>query len=117
MASYLIRENLVGLLIAGIVSGGIGPIGSASVAAAADAEPTDGARQEFFEQYCAACHAGPEPKGDFRIDSLSQDFADKENREKWLHVVLQLKTGTMPPKGKPRPAAKEAQALTDWIDG
>ena len=95
----------------------MGLIGTATRASAADAKPTDDPSRKFFEQYCQTCHAGEKPKGDFRVDTLSQDFADKENREKWLNVVEQLKTGTMPPKGKPRPAANEAKALTDWIDG
>ncbi len=77
------------------------------------ADPT----QPFFAQHCQGCHAGSEPKGDFRLESLSQDFADKENRQKWLKVAERLTAGTMPPKGKPRPAVGEANALTDWIDG
>jgi len=103
------------VLIAAIVSGGLGLIGSPTWAS--DAKPTDDPSRKFFEQYCQTCHTGTKSKGDFRVDTLAQDFADKENRENWLKVVEQLKTGTMPPKGKPRPAANETQALTDWIDG
>ncbi|MBI3861568.1 MAG: DUF1592 domain-containing protein [Planctomycetia bacterium] len=105
------------VLIAAIVSGGMGLIGSPTWSCAADARPTDGPSRKFFEQYCQTCHSGTKPKGDFRVDVLARDFADKENREKWLSVVEKLKTGKMPPKGKPRPPAKETQALTDWIDG
>ena len=47
----------------------------------------------------------------------SQVFDDKQDREKWLNVVEQLKTGSIPPKGKPRPAADETKALIDWVDG
>lgn len=110
------RNRALRLLIAGIVSV-LGLIGSATRASAEDAKPTDGPTRKFFEQYCQTCHSGEKPKGDFRVDSLSQDFSDKENREKWLAVIEQLKTGTMPPKGKPRPAADEAKTLTDWIEG
>ncbi len=95
----------------------MGLFGSPNWVSAADAKSTDDPSRKFFEQYCQTCHTGTKPKGDFRVDTLAQDFADKENREKWLNVVEQLKTGTMPPKGKPRPAADETQALTDWIDG
>src|SRR5262245_15477639 len=101
--------------IAGIVSGCLGLIGTTTWASA-DAKPTDDPSGKFFQQYCHTCHAGEKPKGDFRLDSLSQIFGDKENREKWLTVVKQLKSGVMPPKGKPRPAADETKALTDWID-
>ncbi|HEY2251618.1 MAG TPA: c-type cytochrome domain-containing protein, partial [Planctomycetaceae bacterium] len=105
------------VMIAAIVFGGLGLIGSPARSSADDAQPNDGPSRTFFEQYCLTCHTGTKPKGDFRVDNLAQDFADKENREKWLNVVEQLKTGTMPPKDKPRPAASETQALTDWIDG
>jgi mono/diheme cytochrome c family protein len=102
------------VLIAGIVSAGL--IGSATRAYAADAKTTDDLSRRIFEQYCQTCHTGTKPKGDFRVDTLLPDFADKDIREKWLKVVEQLKKGAMPPEGKPRPAAEEAKALVDWID-
>ncbi len=110
------RMIWMGTLIVGIVVGGMGLIGTVTQASAGEAKLSDELSRKFFEQYCHTCHAVEKPKGDFRVDSLSQDFASKDNREKWLKVVEQLKTGTMPPKGKPRPAADELQALIDWID-
>ena len=59
----------------------------------------------------------PNPRANFRLESLSHDFADKANRERWLTVLEQVKAGTMPPKGKPRPPAKDVEALADWISG
>src|SRR5262249_39587907 len=61
------------------------------------------------------CHAGSKPKGDFRLKSLSQDFADNANRKQWLRVFEQVKEGTMPPAEKPRPPAKDLEALAAWI--
>jgi mono/diheme cytochrome c family protein len=69
----------------------------------------------FFTRHCQSCHEGTKPKGQFRLDSLSPDFSDKANRERWLTVLEQVKSGTMPPKEKPRPAAAEVRALSDWI--
>jgi mono/diheme cytochrome c family protein len=106
----------VSVVIAGLASCCLGQIVSPT-RAPADTRPMGDPSRKFFEQYCQICHAGAKPKGDFRVDALSQDFADSENREKWLNVVEQIKTGTMPPKGKPHPAANEAKALTDWING
>ena len=110
------RIPRMSVLIACLVSGCLGLIGP-TTRVAADAKPLDGPSRKFFQQYCQTCHSGAKPKGDFRVDSLSQAFTDKDNREKWLNVVERLKTGTMPPKGKPRPAAPETKALIDWIDG
>ena len=105
------------VLIAGLVLGGLGVIGPATQASAPDAKPADDPARAFFAQHCQACHAGPKPKGDFRLDSLSPDFTDKANRERWLAVLEQVKAGTMPPKEKPRPPAKDVAALADWISG
>ncbi len=55
----------------------------------------------FFAAHCQTCHAGKEPKGDFLVQSLTADFLDKANRERWLAVLEQLKSGAMPPKEKP----------------
>src|SRR5688572_30119274 len=116
MSPSRIHHNLAMRVFAGIIAGCLGLIGSPA-RASDDTKLGDDPSRKFFEQYCHTCHAVAKPKGDFRVDTLSQVFADKENREKWLKVVDQLKTGTMPPKEKPRPAAHETKALTDWIDG
>ena len=71
----------------------------------------------LIAEYCQKCHAGEKHKGDFRIEALSPDFADRQNRERWLAVMEQLKSGAMPPEGKPRPPEADVRALVDWIDG
>src|SRR5439155_901898 len=69
----------------------------------------------FLTRHCLECHGGSKPKGDFRIDQLSPDFAGQANVERWLTVQKRLQAGEMPPKAKPRPPAKEVQGLSDWI--
>ena len=71
----------------------------------------------FLTQHCQFCHAGAKPKGNFDLASLTQDFNDKANRERWLAVSEQIKNGTMPPIDKPRPKEKDAAALNAWIGG
>jgi len=80
-----------------------------------DKTPADSA-QPLFNEYCQKCHSGKKPKGDFEIGSLSQDFSDRKNREKWLAVLDKLRSGEMPPKSKPHPPAEDVQALVAWID-
>ena len=98
------------VLIAAVVSLGLAAMGPAR---AAEADSS----KAFFTQHCQACHTGTKPKGKFRLESLTQDFSDKANRERWLAVLEQVKSGTMPPKEKPRPPEKEITALGDWING
>jgi mono/diheme cytochrome c family protein len=66
--------------------------------------------------HCHECHSGEKPKGDFRLDKLAPDFDNVANRERWLTVRKRVQAGEMPPKGKPRPAAKDVQALAEWIE-
>jgi mono/diheme cytochrome c family protein len=80
-----------------------------------DAKTVGDPAKAFFGQHCRTCHEGAKPKGNFQLESLSTDFGNKANREKWLTVLEQLKSGAMPPKDKPRPAAQEANALSAWI--
>jgi len=81
-----------------------------------NARPFDSEARAFLAKHCVACHGAEKPKGKFRVDQLALDFADRANREHWLAVQAQLKTGAMPPKGKARPPEKDAQALQDWIN-
>ncbi len=105
------------VLIAGVVGGSLGLSGLTARAADPTVKPLDDSTQKFLTQHCQACHMGPKPKGNFLLENLSQDFADKENRQRWLAVLEQIKAGTMPPKAKPRPPAPEVQTLVDWISG
>jgi mono/diheme cytochrome c family protein len=80
------------------------------------ADTVNTATLEFFSKHCHSCHSGTKPKGEFRINDLSRNFADKPNRVAWLAVLEQLKAGNMPPPEKPRPAAEEIETLTVWIE-
>ncbi len=90
-------------------------IGPARPAYGVDANPADDPARGFFAHHCQSCHSGPKPRGQFRVESLSPDFSDKANRERWLAVLEQIKTGAMPPKEKPRPPAQDAKVVAGWI--
>ncbi len=103
------------MLLAGIAFISLRIVAAETRAAATDGKPAPSPTRQFFAQHCQKCHSGSKPKGDFQIESLTQDFADRKNREQWLTVQEQLKTGDMPPKDKPRPSAPEVQAAVEWI--
>lgn len=86
---------------------------SSAVATAAD-PPTEPVRT-FLNSHCVDCHGAEKPKGKFRADTLTGVFTEKAERERWAAVLGRLKDGTMPPEAKPRPPAKDAKAVTDWI--
>jgi mono/diheme cytochrome c family protein len=101
------------LIVAAIVFGT--PPASSTARAAEPPAAAGDPLPAFFAQHCRECHAGPNPKGKFALTSLTQDFADKTNRERWLGVAEQIDSGTMPPGGKPRPTKQELAAVAAWI--
>lgn len=109
------RIASISALVCGMVSGALTTIVFFTRAVADDTKAVDAPAQKFFTQHCQSCHRGDKTKGDFRVESLSPDFADNANRKRWLSVLEQVKAGTMPPKEKPRPSAEEIKGLTDWI--
>src|SRR5262249_40391232 len=84
-------------------------------ALAAEASPKDAEARAFLNQHCLECHGAEKPKGKFRVDSLALDFSERVSRDRWLGVLKRLQAGEMPPKGRPRPPAKDSAALTSWI--
>jgi len=81
----------------------------------ADARLFDDQFRPLLVRHCIACHGGAKPKGKFRLDNLTTDFADAATRAHWTAVIERLEAGEMPPKGKPRPPVQDVQALTGWL--
>src|SRR5437762_8121435 len=111
------RRFCIHALALGLVLSGLGAVGPAARTTQPDTPPADEPARPFLAQHCQGCHAGDKPKGKFRLDALTQDWSDKANRERWLAVSEKVKSGAMPPKGQPRPPAKDVTTLTDWIRG
>lgn len=75
----------------------------------------DGPAGPLLAEHCEKCHKGSKHKGDFQIDSLTPDFSDPKNVERWVAVLEQLKAGDMPPEDRPRPPAPQVDAVVKWI--
>lgn len=97
--------------------GGLATIGVPRGASAQADHPSPDFAQSFFKKHCRECHGAPKHKGDFRLENLSPDFTDKDNRERWLKALEQIRENVMPPEKKPRPAEVEIQALNQWVTG
>ena len=69
----------------------------------------------FFETHCLRCHGSEKPKGNFRLDNLSTDFADPQVAETWNEVVLRINAGEMPPDDEPQPTAGEIGQTAELI--
>jgi mono/diheme cytochrome c family protein len=81
----------------------------------ADAKLFDRQFRPLLVRHCIGCHGGDKPKGKFRLDNLTTDFADAATRGRWTAVIERVTLGEMPPKGKPRPPEADVRALTGWL--
>ena len=70
--------------------------------------------QPILIDYCYRCHADGNKKGDLAFDQ-AQVSALVKKRDLWLAVLKNVRSGLMPPAGKPRPSEAEVQQLAKWI--
>ena len=89
------------------------PLGTAT--APADHEDFDKAIRPFLEAHCVRCHGPAKQKGEFRVDTLTRDFAGPAAAVRWGDVLERLNTGEMPPKGEPKPKAEESARIVEWV--
>ena len=77
--------------------------------------PLDPGVQAFFQTYCLRCHDDKQKKGDFRLDTLSRDFANMAVAQRWGEVMFRMNTGEMPPKKELQPKPQELGQAVEWI--
>ncbi len=88
-----------------------------SVPAAAQT-PVDDAHPALLERYCITCHneslvdRGTVPIV-INVSALNDVPADAEL---WERVIRKLRTGSMPPMGRPRPAPEDVDELAAWLE-
>ena len=71
----------------------------------------------FLKTYCAKCHLGAKPQGNFAVDlpRLPNAFGDPATRGKWREIVNVLNSHEMPPEEEKQPKPAEVIAVVDWI--
>ncbi|MBK8001633.1 MAG: DUF1592 domain-containing protein [Verrucomicrobia bacterium] len=77
----------------------------------------DSALKPFFAEHCVACHGEKKQKGNFRIDTLTRDFASPLGAAHWGDVMHRISSGEMPPEDEPKPKPDEAARVVEWIAG
>jgi mono/diheme cytochrome c family protein len=65
----------------------------------------------FLTKHCVQCHGETKPKGDIALHQFKDEASVLKGRKTWVNVIDQIRAGSMPPKGRPRPEAKEVEAL------
>src|SRR5260370_30779439 len=70
----------------------------------------------IITQYCGKCHNTTKRAGDVALDGYSDSASVLKDLETWQKVLENVRGGTMPPQGKPKPTDAETVKLTQWIE-
>jgi mono/diheme cytochrome c family protein len=99
------------LLITGLLCGLLGTPAQAAPAGQAVVEP----QRAFLDQYCVTCHNPRMKAGALVLDGLDPLKAG-ELAVIWEKVVRKLRTGMMPPPGRPRPDEAAANGFVAALE-
>ncbi len=72
-------------------------------------------QRAVLSKYCATCHNDRAKAGGLALSTLDLAHLSKD-AEAWEHVVRKIRTGAMPPVGRPRPDKAAAENLTTWLE-
>src|SRR5262245_49210431 len=79
------------------------------------AQPTAAPVRAALDQYCVTCHNARLKTAGLLLDQLDVDRPG-DAAESWEKVARKLRTGEMPPPGRPRPDAASYTALAASIE-
>jgi mono/diheme cytochrome c family protein len=70
---------------------------------------------DVLNKYCVGCHNRRLKTAGLQIDSLDVNRVG-DNAEQWEQIVTKLRTGEMPPPGRPRPDAATSKAIAAALE-
>ena len=108
------------LLGVSIVLAAVGP----EPAVAAQPQPSEATltpvahHRDVIDRYCVTCHnEGLRDRGTVPISLQSVDLTEvAAEAELWEKVIRKLRTGSMPPAGRPRPDTADSDGLAAWLE-
>jgi mono/diheme cytochrome c family protein len=86
-----------------------------SAAPRPDVQSAAGDARAMLDTYCVTCHNQRLKTAGLTLDA-AEVTAPHGNPDLWERVIARLRAGTMPPAGRPRPAAATAQAIAGWLE-
>ena len=103
------RTLLVPALAAAAALGSAVPLAAQEAAAEAP--------RAVLDRYCVACHNDRLLTGGLSLEAAAVDAADpSRDADVWERVIAKLRTGAMPPPGRPRPDAATYDAVAARLE-
>jgi mono/diheme cytochrome c family protein len=94
-----------------------GRLHAASPTAKELAQTFDTSVKPFLATYCASCHTGEKPKGEFDLAPLTRAGSPSTDHKRWELVLERLRTGDMPPEEAPKQPSQEVRRdVAAWVD-
>jgi cytochrome c5 len=84
-------------------------------AAAIPAAPTAAEQRALLDKYCVTCHNQRAKVAGLTLDAVDIEHLG-ESPETWEKVAHMLRTGAMPPTGRPRPEPAAAATLVTFLE-
>jgi mono/diheme cytochrome c family protein len=84
-------------------------------AGAATQIPATTSSRAMLDKYCVTCHNQRLKTGGLTLDRLDLSQVS-EHPEEWEKVVRKLRTGAMPPPGRPRPDQASYDSTAAWLE-
>ena len=80
-------------------------------------EAASGSPRAVLDRYCVTCHNGRLLTGGLSLEEAAVDAADpSRHADVWERVIAKLRTGAMPPPGRPRPDAATYDAVAARLE-
>jgi hypothetical protein len=67
--------------------------------------------QPFLAKHCYECHGNGKKKGEMSLEKFTDDESVLKDRQTWDNIQHMIRTGQMPPKERPKPAAAEVAKM------
>ena len=88
-----------------------------AAAAPLAAQEATGSPRAILDRYCVACHNDRLLTGGLSLEAAAVDAADpSRDAGVWERVIAKLRTGAMPPPGRPRPDAATYHGMASILE-
>ena len=72
--------------------------------------------EPFLKANCFLCHNAKLKAGGLNLEGYHNSGAALKDREVWEKVLQKLRSGQMPPRGRPAPPPEQVASVTHWFE-